>query len=126
MVSVLTIVFMLICPLIIFIILVQDPKGGGLAGVFGGAGGSAAFGAKTADVVMKATVSLGIVFFVLALVLGISLKQTSTGPETTLVPETTLAPELPAPDADAPAVGVVPAAAPAAPAPADPAPEAAE
>jgi len=81
------VLFILICPLILFIVLIQDPKGGGLAGVLGGAGGGSAFGAKTADVVMKATVALGIVFFILALGLGLALKKPGTGARTTLSPE---------------------------------------
>lgn len=89
MATVFAILFVLICPLIIFIVLVQDPKGGGLAGVLGGAGGTSAFGAKTADVVMKVTIALGVVFFVLAIALGLKLKQTGT---TT----TSLQPEIPA------------------------------
>lgn len=90
MVTLLTILFIIICPLIIFIVLVQDPKGGGLAGVLGGAGGTAAFGAKTADVVMKTTVVLGIVFFLLALGLGLRLKEPTAGVKTDLGPEETV------------------------------------
>jgi preprotein translocase subunit SecG len=75
LVTILTVLFVLICPLIIAIVLMQDPKGGGLAGALGGAGGGSAFGAKTADVVMKTTVTLGIVFFLLSIALGLTLKK---------------------------------------------------
>lgn len=81
LVTIFTVLFVLICPLLVAIVLIQDPKGGGLAGVLGGAGGGSAFGAKTADVVTKATIGLGVVFFVLALLLGFSLKS-----ETAIVP----------------------------------------
>lgn len=90
MVTLLAVLFTIICPLIIFIILVQDPKGGGLAGVLGGAGGTAAFGAKTADVVMKTTVVLGIVFFLLALGLGLRLKEPTAAVKTDLGTEETV------------------------------------
>ncbi|MHC4713078.1 MAG: preprotein translocase subunit SecG [Planctomycetota bacterium] len=94
MVTLFAILFILICPLIIFIVLVQDPKGGGLAGVLGGAGGGSAFGAKTADVVMKTTVVLGIVFFLLAIALGLKLRQSGTITATTLEPEAPAAAEV--------------------------------
>lgn len=87
LVPVLTVLFILICPLIVLIVLMQDPKGGGLAGVLGGAGGSSAFGAKTADVVMKVTVVLGIAFFLLSIVLGITLKGGKLGTTTVLSPD---------------------------------------
>lgn len=41
---------------IIFTILIQRGKGGGLIGAFGGAGGSSPFGAKGGDKIMKATI----------------------------------------------------------------------
>jgi len=90
MATILTILFIVICPLIIFVVLVQDPKGGGLAGVLGGAGGTAAFGAKTADVVMKTTVALGILFFLLALGLGLCLKEPAAAVKTDLGAEETV------------------------------------
>lgn len=41
--------------LLIFIILIQRGKGGGLVGAFGGAGGSSPFGSRTADQFVKVT-----------------------------------------------------------------------
>jgi len=114
MVTILTILFIVICPLIIFVVLVQDPKGGGLAGVLGGAGGTAAFGAKTADVVMKTTVALGILFFLLALGLGLRLKEPSAAVKTDLGAEETVeapaaAEEEQADEAESPAAAEEPA-----------------
>ncbi len=100
LVTILTVLFVLICPLIILIVLMQDPKGGGLAGVLGGAGGTAAFGAKTADVVMKATVALGIVFFLLALALGLNLREPTAAIRTDLGREAPA--QAPAPVDDVP------------------------
>ena len=45
-----------ICAFLILVILLQRGRGGGLAGAFGGAGGSSAFGAKTGDVFTWITV----------------------------------------------------------------------
>lgn len=51
----LNVVIILISLVLMFIILIQRGKGGGLAGAFGGAGGSSAFGSKAGDTLMKVT-----------------------------------------------------------------------
>jgi len=114
---VLVILFILICVLIIGIVLMQDPKGGGLAGVLGGAGASSAFGAKTADVVMKVTIGLGIVFFALSLLLGYyyRVEKVTTGP----LPAQPLLPPIEA--TPVPGAAAAPAGVPAQPAPGAPA-----
>lgn len=78
-VTILTVLFVLVCPLLIAVILVQEPKGGGLAGVLGGAGAASPFGAQTAKFVMYSTITLGFLFFALTLVLGITLRSTTSG-----------------------------------------------
>lgn len=55
---VLNVVIVLISLMLMFIILIQRGKGGGLAGAFGGAGGSSAFGSKAGDTMMKVTLYL--------------------------------------------------------------------
>ncbi len=68
-----TIVFALVALVMILIILVQRPQGGGLAGAFGGAGGSSTetvFGGRVGDALTYATVAA----FVLYLGLAISLN----------------------------------------------------
>jgi len=69
--------FALVCILMMLIILIQKPRGGGLSGAFGGAGGGsqAAFGAKTGDVLTFAT----IIFFVCYMGLAMGLTW-ATGP----------------------------------------------
>ncbi len=57
-----------ICLLLMLIILLQKGRGEGLAGAFGGAGGSSAFGAKTGDVFTWITVVLATVFILLSVV----------------------------------------------------------
>ncbi|MDX1564354.1 MAG: preprotein translocase subunit SecG [Phycisphaeraceae bacterium] len=59
------------CVLLIMVVLIQKPKGGGLAGAFGGAGGGqqAVFGAKAGDMFTLVTVCL----FLLFLLLGMGL-----------------------------------------------------
>jgi preprotein translocase subunit SecG len=52
--------------MLIFIILLQRGRGGGLAGALGGMGGQSAFGTKAGDVFTKITVVLAIIWVVLA------------------------------------------------------------
>jgi preprotein translocase subunit SecG len=68
--KILAIFFGLWALLLMLVILVQRGKGVGLAGAFGGTGGSAAFGAKTGDVLTWVT----IVGAVLLLVITIGLN----------------------------------------------------
>lgn len=51
----LNLVIIVIGLLLILIVLIQRGKGGGLAGAFGGAGGSSPFGSRTADQFVKIT-----------------------------------------------------------------------
>lgn len=53
---------MIVGVLMIFIILLQRGRGGGLAGAFGGAGGQSALGTKAGDVFTKITVGLAVVW----------------------------------------------------------------
>jgi len=52
--------------LLIFIILLQRGRGGGLAGALGGMGGQSAFGTKAGDVFTKITIGLATVWMLLA------------------------------------------------------------
>lgn len=51
--------------LLIFIILLQRGRGGGLAGALGGMGGQSAFGTKAGDLFTRVTVILAIIWIVL-------------------------------------------------------------
>jgi preprotein translocase subunit SecG len=63
-------IYFFVCALLILVILVQDPRGGGLAGVFGGPGGASAFGTKAGDIFTKITIALGVAFFIIVILLG--------------------------------------------------------
>lgn len=56
---------------LICIVLIQRGRGGGLAGAFGGLGGSSAFGTKAGDVFTRVTVVTAIIWFILAMALVI-------------------------------------------------------
>jgi len=90
-VTLLAILFVAVCLFMILVILIQKPRGGGLSGAFGGAGGSAqaAFGAKTGDVLTWFTVFCFSAFLLLAVGLTWSIKPTDAGPESIIEPAQT-------------------------------------
>ncbi len=61
--------FALVAGIMILVILIQKPRGGGLSGAFGGAGGpqQTAFGAKVGDVLTWVTVGAFVCFLGLAM-----------------------------------------------------------
>lgn len=62
----------------IFLILIQRGKGGGLAGAFGGMGGQSAFGTKAGDAFTRITVVTAAIWFVLCVATILSLKHTGS------------------------------------------------
>jgi len=52
--------------LLIFIVLLQRGRGGGLAGALGGMGGTSAFGTRAGDVFTKITIGLAIIWTIAA------------------------------------------------------------
>ena len=60
--------------LLIFIVLLQRGRGGGLAGAFGGAGGQSAFGTRAGDVFTRITVVLAVIWVVLAGATGFAMR----------------------------------------------------
>src|ERR1700756_3123457 len=59
---------------LMFVILLQRGRGGGLAGAFGGLGGQSAFGTKAGDVFTVITVVTVIIWVILACVAGARLR----------------------------------------------------
>src|SRR5947209_20228146 len=72
--------FVIVCLILIGLVLIQKGRGGGLASAFSGGGGNTAFGAKTGDVLTWATSIVFGVFLVLAIILNLMTRQSSTGP----------------------------------------------
>ncbi len=103
-----TIIFIVISVAMVLIILVQRPQGGGLAGAFGGAGGSGAetvFGGRVGDALTWATVVAFVFYLVLAIGLTrLDASRASGGGAATTAPATlipfspdTLPPAFPPP-----------------------------
>jgi preprotein translocase subunit SecG len=64
---------------LIFIILLQRGRGGGLAGAFGATGGQSAFGTKAGDVFTKITIGVAVIWVALAAVTGFAMTRESQG-----------------------------------------------
>ncbi len=77
----LVVLHIFVCVLLVLLILIQNDKGGGLAGAFGGMGGGAAFtGSSAATFLTKLTQGVALVSFVLLLALNyMSTKGIESG-----------------------------------------------
>jgi preprotein translocase subunit SecG len=63
--------------LLMFVILLQRGRGGGLAGAFGGAGGQSAFGTKAGDVFTRITIGIAIAWVAVAVLTGYAMSYES-------------------------------------------------
>ncbi|MEX0742240.1 MAG: preprotein translocase subunit SecG [Phycisphaeraceae bacterium] len=80
LVNVLSTLFILTCIFLVLVILIQKPKGGGLSGAFGGAGGGGAvFGAKAGDALTWFTVGAFTCFLLLAIALVYATRDDESG-----------------------------------------------
>lgn len=75
----LNVVIILLSLLLMLIVLIQRGKGGGLAGAFGGAGGSSAFGSRAGDAFTKITLYMASVW-VLVIMIHVKIAQRDTPP----------------------------------------------
>lgn len=85
----LNVIVILLSLFLLFLVLIQRGKGGGLAGAFGGAGGSSPFGSRAGDAFTKITLYLAAVW-VLVIMIHVKIAQIdgrgNTGPQTISVP----------------------------------------
>jgi preprotein translocase subunit SecG len=88
----LNIILFLLGIFLILLILIQRGKGGGLAGAFGGAGGSSAFGSRAGDAFTRVTIFVA-AFWLLLIMIMIKGTQ-DLPPQDTSVPVVT-APSTP-------------------------------
>jgi preprotein translocase subunit SecG len=86
----LNIAVILLSLLLMFIVLIQRGKGGGLAGAFGGAGGSSAFGSRAGDAFTKITLYFAAVW-VLVIMIHVKVAQgdgrSADGPSAITAPQ---------------------------------------
>ena len=72
-----SILFALASIFLIFIVLLQRGRGGGLAGAFGATGGQSAFGTKAGDVFTRITIGVAVVWVALAGITGYAMSKES-------------------------------------------------
>jgi preprotein translocase subunit SecG len=83
MITGLTILIAINCVLLMAVVLIQNPKGGGVDSNFGGAAANQMFGAaKSTDFVEKITWILAAILFVLCIVTAMMVSGTTSGAET--------------------------------------------
>lgn len=90
-ISLLLIVFVIICLLMTLMILMQRPKQEGLGAAFGGGMTDQMFGARTTNVLQRATVWCASLFFLIALTLAVLIGKKNGRIESLVVKE---APEI--------------------------------
>lgn len=66
--------------LLIGLILIQRGKGGGLAGAFGGVGGSSAFGSRAGDLFTRITLGFAAVWLLLIMIQVWVVQHSQPGP----------------------------------------------
>jgi len=81
--------FLLVSVVMILIVLIQRPQGGGLGGAFGAGGGSGgagqtAFGTKTGDVLTWATIGIFVLFLCFAIGLNFATRPSAMNPQPTI------------------------------------------
>ncbi|MEM1330656.1 MAG: preprotein translocase subunit SecG [Planctomycetota bacterium] len=78
------VVFMAISVVLILVVLIQRPQGGGLSGAFGSSAGSGqtAFGAKTGDVLTFATIGMFVLWLLVAVGLVFATRPSAITPPT--------------------------------------------
>jgi preprotein translocase subunit SecG len=92
--DVFSILFAIASLFLVFIVLLQRGRGGGLAGAFGATGGQSAFGTKAGDIFTRITIGVAVVWVALAAGTGFAMRAESkghfqplaTGDETQLIP----------------------------------------
>jgi preprotein translocase subunit SecG len=66
--SLLNILVLLLGIFLILLVLIQRGKGGGLAGAFGGVGGSSAFGSRAGDLFTRITITVAGIWILLTMI----------------------------------------------------------
>jgi preprotein translocase subunit SecG len=107
MVIVFSILFVIVCILLVFMVVITPSQSEGLAGAFGGMGSDTFFGTKAGQHINRFTVFLAVSFLLLAVLINVYATRSASSKGTPLVPPSNTAPAAP------------PAGAPAAPPPAD-------
>jgi preprotein translocase subunit SecG len=88
MITALTIIIALVCVLLMGVVLIQNPKGGGIDSTFGGTGANQMLGAaKSTDFIEKLTWGLAIALFVLCIITAIVVTGSGGAANGMYIPE---------------------------------------
>jgi len=66
--TILNLIILLLAIFLILLVLIQRGKGGGLAGAFGGVGGSSAFGSRAGDLFTRITITVAGIWILLTMI----------------------------------------------------------
>ncbi len=69
LIGILNVLLLLVGLFLILVVLIQRGKGGGLAGAFGGVGGSSAFGSRAGDAFTRFTIIVAGIWVLLIMIL---------------------------------------------------------
>lgn len=87
MITTLTIIIALVCVLLMGVVLIQNPKGGGIDSTFGGSGANQMLGAaKSTDFIEKLTWGLAIALFVLCIITAVVVTGAGGGGSNIIAP----------------------------------------
>jgi protein translocase SecG subunit len=70
-------VVLLLSLFLILLVLIQRGKGGGLAGAFGGVGGSSAFGSRAGDTFTKITIGVAAAWIILTMIQVVVIQNSA-------------------------------------------------
>jgi preprotein translocase subunit SecG len=73
--SVLNFFVLILGVFLILLVLIQRGKGGGLAGAFGGVGGSSAFGSRAGDTFTKITIGVAAAWIILTMLQVVAVQR---------------------------------------------------
>lgn len=80
MINLLTILTGVVCLLLMLVVLIQNPKGGGIDSTFGGGQANQMLGAsRSTDVIEKVTWGLAVVLFTLCIITALAVRAYGTG-----------------------------------------------
>lgn len=74
--AILNLLILILGLFLILLVLIQRGKGGGLAGAFGGAGGSSAFGTRAGDLFTKITIGVAGAWIILTMIQVVVVQNT--------------------------------------------------
>jgi preprotein translocase subunit SecG len=81
-------VVLLLSLFLILLVLIQRGKGGGLAGAFGGVGGSSAFGSRAGDTFTKITIGVAAAWIILTMIQVVIIQNSAAAQGLTTPPPT--------------------------------------